>query len=130
MTAGTPDRDPCTLACLVAGYLGRYRFAFTEGEKELQAGIAAALEACGLPFDPEFRLGPRDVVDFFVDERLGVECKVDGSLKDVLLQLMRYAQHDRIAGLILVSSRLKHRHLPPILNGKPLVFVPVLRGIR
>ena len=99
------------------------------GETELHAAVAKALQASPFTFSAEFVLSPEDRIDFLVADCVGVECKTGGSPAEALAQLNRYAQHERIRSLVLVSSRLRHGSLPPSLNGKPLVFLPLLRGL-
>lgn len=91
-------------------------------EKRTQADIAEALVAEGLSFRREARLAPGDVIDFLVQERFGVEIKLRGARKkDVYRQLQRYAGHDTIEGLLLVSNL--SMGLPAEIEGKPVWFL-------
>lgn len=99
------------------------------GEAELQAAVAKALNAAPYTSLAEVVLSPEDRIDFLVAGCVGVECKVAGSPAEVLAQLNRYAQHACISALVLVTARLRHRSMPAELNGKPLVFLPLLRGL-
>lgn len=61
-----------------------------------------------------------DRVDFFLDG-VAVEVKVKGSAHDVLRQLQRYAQHEEVTEILLVTSRSMHQSLRnEKLNGKPV----------
>jgi hypothetical protein len=51
--------------------------------------------------------------------RIGIEVKTQGGLSPLLHQLHRYAQHEEIDELILVTSRIQLARLPEIINGKP-----------
>lgn len=105
----------------VAALLARYRFD-TSSESLLQEGIAQVLEM-RVPFEREVRLAAGDRIDFMVGA-VGVECKIDGSTSSVLRQLSRYAEHERVAELLLVTSRRRHREIAALLpseSGRPVV---------
>lgn len=128
MSAAVTSRD-ADLARAVAGRIRSHTGLSFIGEAELHTAVAKALQASPFPFSAEFVLSPEDRVDFLVAGCVGVECKVGGSPAEALAQLNRYAQHECIRALVLVSSRLRHGSVPPSLNGKPLVFLPLLRGL-
>lgn len=89
-------------------------------EAELQSAIQTALEAGGFAVSKEHRLSDRDRLDFFVEGRLAIEVKVGGSLTDLLRQLQRYASHDAVEGLLVVTTRSALTRVPPTLQGKPV----------
>lgn len=105
----------------VAAAIGSYRFTY-RAEDQLQEGLAAAFAAAGLPVQREVWLSPSERIDFLVG-RVGVEVKVAGSPSVVLSQLQRYATHERIGGLVLVTTRARHRALPAVVGGLPLRIV-------
>jgi hypothetical protein len=111
----------------VSAALMRTRFRFTN-EQELQQGIATVLEQDPLIFEREVRLAPKDRIDFLVGG-LGIEVKVDGTLSALTRQVYRYAQHEQIGALLVVSSlhRLA-RDLPPSINGKTISVHVVSRA--
>jgi hypothetical protein len=78
----------------------------------------------------EVELSPEDRIDFLVGGtlRIGVEVKVDGATSALVRQLQRYAQHETIAGLLVVSTRAHHRAVPSTLSGKPVVVASLLYG--
>lgn len=86
-------------------------------EQSLQDALAAVL-----PHLREYALSPEDRVDFFLDGE-ALEVKVSGSVSQVLRQLHRYAQHEAVTSLILVTTRMVHRNLPSIIHGKPLTII-------
>ena len=93
-------------------------------EDDLQAALGLALEHENIAFEREVVLGPRDRIDLLAGD-VGIEVKVDGSRASVLRQLQRYAKHERIGALLLVSPRARHLAMPETLGGKPLaVFQP------
>ena len=109
----------------IADLLRGFRFTMSS-EAELQAGVAEVLSASGLVYNEEHRLGNKDRIDFYLsDLKVGIELKVDGGTNQVADQLLRYAQHDEIAGLVLVTTKAGHRAVPPVLNGKPILQVKV-----
>lgn len=108
----------------VARILGGVRFRFAN-EEELQRGVGEAL-AEWKP-EREVVLGPKDRVDFLL-WGVGIEIKIKGGISALTRQLHRYAQHDRIRSLVVVTSREQYRlQLPSQLNGKPLRVLS-LRG--
>jgi hypothetical protein len=104
----------------IAGVLRRYRFNY-EDEDRLQEGIAAALTAAGFEVEREVRLTRGSRIDLLVG-RVGIEVKVAGTPIDVASQLARYALCDRIDGLVLVTSRPRHR-MVSVVEGKPVEVV-------
>ena len=113
----------CTeVAVDVLGILRAHRFSFT-CEIELQDGIASLLEA--LPgYAREVRLSAYDRPDFMVGTT-AIEVKVDGSLAALLRQLYRYARHEAVQEIIVVTSRRKLAALPASLGAKPVTAVVV-----
>ncbi|MGH4017865.1 MAG: hypothetical protein ACRDT0_01200 [Pseudonocardiaceae bacterium] len=105
-------------AAAVVAAIASHRFCY-RAETQLQHGIAAALAAAGLPVRREVALSRTDRVDILV-ETVAVEVKVAGSATTVLRQLQRYAAHDLVCELVLVTTRAAHRALVPVVGGKPL----------
>lgn len=88
-------------------------------EATLQAALADRFAAAGLAFEREVPLSPGDRPDFLVGG-IAVEVKVDGGATALIRQIHRYAQHDRVDAILVVTTRAAHRGLPPELNGKPV----------
>ncbi len=98
-------------------------------EKAAQADLAAVLLARlpGVSVEREVRLSSHDVVDIMVDGSVAVEVKLRGQPKaSIYRQLKRYAAHDRVKSLILVSNIAMG--LPPEIEGKPTGFVSLGRS--
>lgn len=106
-----------------------------EHEAELQAIVGQHLRAAvalpdhtGPQVLAEYPLSPRSRLDFYV-KHLGasrgtaIEVKVGGSLSDLTRQLARYAESDRITGLLVVTTKDRHRQLPESFNGKPIAVL-------
>ncbi len=118
---------PATLNGLVT-WLASYRYSFTS-ERELQDGLARALDEGGFGHEREHRLAPGDIVDFLVAPGIGLECKTEGSLSLVTRQLHRYSQHEAIGALLLVTSKSRHDNLPSEMNGKPVRVMVIRSGL-
>jgi len=102
-------------------------------EYDLQAGIQAALEGHGVEVRREVRLADGiSRIDLVVIDPLmlattvGIEVKVDGSAADVVRQLTRYSKEPTLDGLVLVTTRSKHHHIPTELNAKPVRLVSLI----
>lgn len=93
-------------------------------EEVLQSTVRAMLFAEGIAYEEQVKLpGTLGRLDFLVG-RVALELKVKGSLADLLRQLDRYAQSDRIDALVVVTTRRTLARLPAELRGKPVrVFV-------
>jgi hypothetical protein len=105
----------------LAAAIERNSYSYT-CEDELQQGLAAAL--CKTHHvEREVRLSSRSRVDLLVDGDLVVEVKVAGTADALVRQVSRYSLSPRVAGLVVVTSRVRHLAVPPILNGKPLAVV-------
>lgn len=99
-------------------------------ETELHDGVCDVLDAHGITYRREHRLSAADRVDVLVDGGIAVEVKAGrtSTRTDVAAQLQRYAGHDDVAALLLVTTRPSHTILPLRLGGKPLQFVLVGGG--
>lgn len=90
-------------------------------ETDLHADLKTLLVTAGIFFVHELRLTEKDRIDFYLpDSMIGIECKVDGGPTAVASQLLRYAQHEDIAELILITSRRGQVLTVDNLSGKPL----------
>jgi len=87
-------------------------------EFEIHRAIAAALEAAGIAFHHEYKLGPRCRIDFLTTDGIGIEVK-KGKPYSVAVeqQLERYARFDAVTGIILVIER--YQDVPTTIAGKP-----------
>lgn len=100
--------------------LSKYRFNFSN-EKDLQAGMGKVFASIGEEFVAEYHLSDEDIVDFyFPTKKIGVEAKIDHSLSDLTRQLFRYAQHESILGILVVTSKARLANLPEEMNHKPI----------
>lgn len=94
-------------------------------EKAAQAALEDLLKLNGVEFEREVALSPADIVDFMIGD-IAVEMKLKGSVMDIYRQLCRYAAHDRVKGLVLLTS--KAMSLPELINDKPARVVSMSRA--
>ncbi|MFM0405270.1 hypothetical protein [Paraburkholderia dipogonis] len=94
-------------------------------EKVTQAAIANALELAGVAFEREVRLSDADIVDFMIGS-IAIEVKIKGAKAQIYRQLERYAEHERVTSILLVTSR--SMHLPSLIKGKPTLVASLSRG--
>lgn len=91
-------------------------------EDELQRGVAAVLDDAGIRCERHRALSRQDIPDFMIGS-IAVELKVKGSLADVTRQLHRYAQHEAVSELVLITTMARHRAVPRQLNNKPVTAI-------
>ena len=106
MPVPNDDTEPWTVQQLLE-LLTSARFRAAH-EADLQAAIATVLDDAGAPFTREVHLGTAGRIDFIV-HRIGIEVKVAGPVKDVRAQLARYAEHDALDTVVLVTRCLRHK---------------------
>lgn len=118
---------PTTLSAHLRSWFGQHR-PDTSSEAALQACIADAFATIGdnLRYVREWRLSPRDRPDFGVwrfdameTTSIAVEVKCKGGLSDLTRQVYRYAEHEAVAGILVVTTRNLHRGLPTVVLAKP-----------
>lgn len=126
--AGAPPEDVLATMARIRAALKGKRFRIRT-EEDFQEGIAHVLEAAAIPFQREARLSDHERVDFLV-AGVGLEVKVQGSLRSVVAQLRRYALQPSVRGLLLVTTRACAMVPPCVLEGKPVGCVLLLRGLQ
>lgn len=90
-------------------------------EKRTQIGLAEVFMLHQVRHERECRLSAGDIPDFMIDG-IAIEVKLRGARKkDVFKQLERYAKHERVKSLVLVTNL--SMGLPPEIEGKPVYFV-------
>lgn len=94
-------------------------------EYDIHAAVARTLDAAGLEYAHEYRLGPRRRVDFCVG-RVGIEVKKGRPAPSALReQLRRYLDSDALDAVIVVTQRVTA--LPDAIGGKPVRIVSLNR---
>lgn len=100
--------------------LRRHRISYGS-ETELGRSVVQLLLPLNIPYVEEYRLSPGSRVDLLLDGGVAVELKVGGTPTSVLRQLHRYAEHDCVREILLITTRHAHlRGLPAQLCGKPV----------
>lgn len=94
-------------------------------EKRLQEAIALEFDAVGFDYGREHRLSDSDIIDFRLGD-VGVEVKIKGGKREIYHQMERYAAHDVLKELILVSNVAMG--FPPALKGKPIYFLNLAKA--
>jgi len=93
------------------------RVNLVKDEYLLQDIIAKALDDAGITYSKEYKLAPRNRIDFLVDGGIGIEVKKGKPYtRQVVEQLKRYAAFSEITAIILVVER--NLDIPKEINGK------------
>ncbi len=88
-------------------------------EKRLQAAIEEEFQRRGVVFEREARLSAADRPDFIVQGRIVLEVKIKGQRRSIYKQVERYAQHDDVDELLLITN--VPMGMPNFINGKPVL---------
>lgn len=97
-------------------------------EERLQEAISDLLTLSSVEFIREARLSDQDRPDFLVGD-VAIEVKISGGVSEVTRQLHRYAQHDCVKEILLVTSRMQLARVPSELSGKPVRVAVQLGGL-
>jgi len=117
----TEDQMQRQVESIIAGAgLPCCREMILEGGGRLDLGVAYPVV---LNEDREVWKNWKEKVDFGLPFVIAVECKVKGSLYDLLRQCSGYIQHPDVQAVLVVTSRQAHREMPTELHGKPVAVV-------
>lgn len=122
MPSGASPADVCHA---LAEYLRAFRFHYGN-EDDLQRGIERALRGADAQFTREAILpGVFGRLDFMVHAKfeMAIECKVEGAMSSVGRQLQRYLKCDEVDGIVLVTSKRRHKKFAQSYEGKPVEIV-------
>jgi acetyl-CoA carboxylase carboxyltransferase component len=89
-------------------------------EAELQAAVARVLDEAKIGYQREVRLSARDRVDFLVDGGVALELKVQTTSKNLLRQVLRYAEHPIVREIVIGSTTHHGLSMPAEAHGKPV----------
>ena len=104
-------------------YSQRYRLG---NESLLQIDVEQFLLREGVPHEREKVLDIGDRVDFFVEGHIALELKIKMPARHIYRQLQRYAKHDVVDSLVLMT--LGVGGVPPMVNDKPCYVVNLGRS--
>jgi hypothetical protein len=94
-------------------------------ESELQSAVSRVLAGAGIAFEEQVRLAPAERIDFMCGS-VGLELKTKGGAAPLIRQLFRYAQHERISALVVVSTlRRLSGGVPAEIGGKQVFTIGV-----
>jgi hypothetical protein len=95
-------------------------------EKILQNEISTIFTNNNIPFEKEFRLDDKNIVDFMING-LAIEIKINSKVSrmNIYRQLERYALNDKVETILLISS--KTMTLPESINNKPIYILQLGR---
>ena len=107
--------------------LSKHRFVLSD-EKRLQLEIEHVFNSEGILFNREFFLDKekKDIIDFLIDGRVGVEVKIKCNKRAMYKQLLRYSESEHVESLILVTGT--NTGMPKELNGKPVYILNISRA--
>ena len=57
---------------------------------------------------------------------MGIEVKIQGSVSELGYQVLRYARHDDIRGVVIVTTKSVHLALPAEIEDKPVRVLHLL----
>ena len=107
---------------IVVQALSSIRSAVVNDEYNLHNTVADHLAAAAIPFKREYKLGPRNRIDFLIENGIGIEVKKGKQNKAaVLQQVERYARCEETTAIILVSEY--NLQLPKLVNGKECITI-------
>ncbi|MBQ4826594.1 hypothetical protein J4729_18885 [Leisingera sp. HS039] len=109
----------------LAGILRGHRYPTTT-ELALQDAIEQRLQDCGVTYERECIMGPKDRIDFLAAGQIGIEAKTRYPRRQIFRQLERYCDGHGLQGLILVTGT--YLGLPEQINGVPLFLVSTGRA--
>lgn len=117
----------------VARHLQRFRVSAVE-EPALHARITEVLTLGAFVFEHEVTLDAASRVDFLLTiaggGHIAIEVKVRGTAPSITEQLLRYAQHPKVGGVLLVTTlRRLAACVPPTLNDKPALAAVLSLGV-
>lgn len=114
---------------ILAEQLRVQRFSMSGQEKQTQQQVENFLSLMGYSFEREQRLTRQDIPDFLIDipyGKIAIEVKLRYPKRQIYRQLERYAQHDDVKGIILLTGT--SMGLPSEIHGKPCVLVSLGEG--
>lgn len=106
--------------------LEQIKVGFLPQETQIHSIIAESLVKNGIEFQHEYRLSSDSRIDF-LSGNIGIEVK-KSTIKDknLLKQLKKYSESDKISKIILVTT--KSVNIPSFINNKQIYIVNLYRN--
>ena len=106
--------------------LEQIKVGFLPQETQIHSIIAESLVNNGIEFQHEYRLSSDSRIDF-LSGNIGIEVKKSTVKdKDLLKQLKKYSQSNKISKIILVTT--KSVNIPSFINNKQIYIVNLYRN--
>lgn len=106
--------------------LEQIKVGFLPQETQIHSIIAESLVNNGIEFQHEYRLSSDSRIDF-LSGNIGIEVKKSTVKdKDLLKQLKKYSESDKISKIILVTT--KSVNIPSFINNKQIYIVNLYRN--
>lgn len=80
-------------------------------EKELEDQVVTRLAKLGVEFQRQVIASADDRFDILIEGSIVIEIKVSGSASELLRQVARYARHQCVSDIIVVTTRASHKKL-------------------
>lgn len=111
---------------ILINILEQIKVGFLPQETQIHSIIAESLVKNGIEFQHEYRLSSDSRIDF-LSGNIGVEVKKSTVKdKDLLKQLKKYSESDKISKIILVTT--KSVNIPSFINNKQIYIVNLYRN--
>jgi hypothetical protein len=112
----------------LAELISQYQFNFID-EKDIQRGLFLVFQNHDIKQSREKFISECDRPDFLMEGGIAIEVKTGGTLNQLTRQIHRYAQHEAIREIIVVTPCAKLTRLPREISGKPVTVVNVARTL-
>lgn len=111
---------------ILINILEQIKLGFLPQETQIHSIIAESLVKNGIEFQHEYRLSSDSRIDF-LSGNIGIEVKKSTVKdKDLLKQLKKYSESDKISKIILVTT--KSVNIPSFINNKQIYIVNLYRN--
>ena len=111
---------------ILINILEQIKVGFLPQETQIHSIIAESLVKNGIEFQHEYRLSSDSRIDF-LSGNIGIEVKKSTVKdKDLLKQLKKYSESDKISKIILVTT--KSVNIPSDINNKQIYIVNLYRN--
>lgn len=93
-------------------------------EKVSQKELEDSFKNNGISVEREYQLSKKDIVDFAVKTEIGlvvIELKIKAKRTSIYRQLSRYAKHDEVAAVVLLTGTAMR--LPAVIENKPAAVI-------